>query len=89
MVASIYKGIIAEQKIEKKKITPDWYIMQLIAKQIYDEFEQLCNAIEIVNDNMFNLAEEYADSKKSSSATLVYAKYIEWYHKIFIKKRVL
>lgn len=38
----------------------------------------------IVNDNMFNLAEEYADSKKSSSATLVYAKYIEWYHKIFI-----
>ena len=33
---------------------------------------------------MFNLAEEYADSKKSSSATLVYAKYIEWYHKIFI-----
>ena len=84
VVASIYKGIIAEQKIEKKKITPDWYIKQLIAKQIYDEFEQLCNAIEIVNDNMFNLAEEYADSKKSSSATLVYAEYIEWYHKIFI-----
>lgn len=40
------KQIETELKIEKEKITPDWYVRQVIAKIIYDH---LCEMIEIDN----------------------------------------
>ena len=79
----LYTGIAAEQKIENKRITPDWYIKQNIAKQIYNIMEQLCDSVRRANDSIIKFAQELHKGKKHIAATLVYTKYIEWYHKIF------
>lgn len=83
VLEKIYKSIKVEKKIEKRRITPDWYIQQYVSKQIYDEFVELCSSLDRINNNIVNLANEFTSKQKYSAATFVYSKYIEWYHKIY------
>lgn len=84
IIRNLYVGIAAEENIEHKKITPDWYVKQYISKQIYSEIVQFCESIEIIDKNIIRFAKELCDGKKHVAATFAYTKYIEWYHKIHI-----
>lgn len=81
-VEKIYKGIIAEHKIEKQRITPDWYIKQYISKHIYDEIVLYCKSINAINCYFIDLSERLFKAKKFSAATFMYSKYVELYHKM-------
>ena len=40
-VNKIYDGVKAEIRLEKHRITPEWYINQVVAKHYYDELLQI------------------------------------------------
>lgn len=42
----LYRQIATENSIEKKRITPDWFIKQTIAKQMYIYLDELASSVE-------------------------------------------
>lgn len=77
-VFTMYTGISAEVKLEGERITPDWYVKQLVAKHIYDEILDLYIQINrIVNEYVPNLGDELIELKKYAGAMMVYTKMSE------------
>ena len=77
-VNKIYNGVKVEVKLEKHRITPEWYINQVVAKHYYDELLQIYIKVnESVNRYIPELARELLNRKRDAGAMVVFAKYSE------------
>lgn len=77
-VNKIYDGVKAEIRLEKHRITPEWYINQVIAKHYYDELLQIYIKVnDSVNKYIPELAKELLDQNRDAGAMVVFAKYSE------------
>lgn len=77
-VNKIYDGVKAEIKLEKQRITPEWYIKQVVAKHYYDELLQIYIKVNAaVNKYIPELARELLNQKRDAGAMVVFAKYSE------------
>lgn len=82
-IKKLFDGIKVEEKIEEYRITPNWYIQQLVAKYIYMHIIHCCKAIDIVtNEYAISLANELFDKKEYACATLVYSTVLELFNKV-------
>lgn len=68
---SLYRQISAEIKIEKQRITPDWFIKQTIAKQIYIYLEDILENTAQIIDEYIN-AGKYLHEKKLTYCAAVF-----------------
>lgn len=69
----MYEKIGAERSIEKRQITPDWFIEQTVAHQIYNQLRQWHGALIGLANNVFNLGRQLCDSKNIASAAVVFS----------------
>lgn len=77
-VNKIYDGIKAEIRLEKHRITPEWYINQVVAKHYYDELLQIYIKVkDSVNKYIPELAKELLNQNRDAGAMVVFAKYSE------------
>ena len=77
-VNKIYDGVKAEIRLEKHRITPEWYINQVVAKHYYDELLQIYIKVnDSVNKYIPELAKELLNQKRDAGAMVVFAKYSE------------
>lgn len=77
-VNKIYDGVKAEIRLEKHRITPEWYINQVVAKHYYDELLQIYIKVnDSVNKYISELAKELLNQKRDAGAMVVFAKYSE------------
>lgn len=77
-VNKIYDGVKAEIRLEKHRITPEWYINQVVAKHYYDELLQIYIKVnDSVNKYIPELAKELLDQNRDAGAMVVFAKYSE------------
>lgn len=77
-VNKIYDGVKAEIRLEKHRITPEWYINQVVAKHYYDELLQIYIKVnDSVNKYIPELAKELLNQNRDAGAMVVFAKYSE------------
>ena len=77
-VNKIYDGVKAEIRLEKHRITPEWYINQFVAKHYYDELLQIYIKVnDSVNKYIPELAKELLNQNRDAGAMIVFAKYSE------------
>lgn len=89
-IRRIYDGVSVEKTIEGQRITPDWFIKQSVSKHIYNELVLYCKTLDIVvNHCTIDFANNLFDAKRYASATLIYSKHIELYHKAMATLPVL
>jgi len=67
---SLYRQIWAEIRIDKKRITPDWYIKQTIAKQIYIYLGELLGDVEQTTDAYLKLGKNLHEKKLTYCAAV-------------------
>lgn len=73
----MFRHIGAENAIEGKRITPDWFIEQTVAHQIYINFGELINALERISDDIFELGKQLYEDKYIYSAAVTLSHCIE------------
>lgn len=73
----MYRHIGAEYAIEKKRITPDWFIEQTVAYQMYLNFADVINELENIADNIFQLGKQLHEQKRIYSAAVTLSHCIE------------
>lgn len=77
-VQKLFTAIGVECKLEGERITPDWYIEQIIAKHIYDDILNIYFVIDIiVNKHVQSLGETLLSKEKYAGAMIVYSKMSE------------
>ncbi|MDC4251226.1 hypothetical protein M3X99_09360 [Clostridium perfringens] len=77
-IVKLYSGIHVELKLEKKQITPNWYIKQVLAKHIHDDILNLYFRLDkIVNCYVPKFSNELLENKKYASTMIVYSKMSE------------
>lgn len=82
-IKKLFDGINLEERIEKCRITPDWYINQLVAKYIYTHIIHCCRIIDIItNESTLSLATEMMDKKEYACATIIYSTALELINKV-------
>lgn len=82
-IKKLFDGINLEERIEKRRITPDWYINQLVAKYIYTHIIHCCKTIDIItNEFTLSLAAEMMDKKEYACATIIYSTALELINKV-------
>ena len=60
----MYGQIDAEHKIEKRKITPNWFIEQTVAYQIYKRLGVCVRAIERILESVLHMGKSLQEAKK-------------------------
>lgn len=60
---NIYKALKNEKYIEKRLITPEWYIYQSIAKFYVNEINKMLNVIELIYNKNLRLGEKLIESE--------------------------
>lgn len=71
----IYDGIEAECKIEKNKITPDWYVEEKLANFVLDEYQEILYCIsKIYREFVYDLGVTLFDNKQYFIASLVFTR---------------
>ena len=73
----MYQHIGAEYAIEKKRITPDWFIEQTVSYQIYLTFGEVVNVLESIADNIFKLGKQLYEQNRIYSAAVALSHCIE------------
>ncbi|NRT78223.1 hypothetical protein [Clostridium beijerinckii] len=82
-IHKLFEAIDMEFKIEKRKITPDWYIQQHIYEEIYNFLIELCNSIlNIYNNYIYKIGCKYLSEKNYKYAMIYFFKESEFYNKI-------
>ncbi len=77
-ITKLHRCIMTEIKIESKRITPDWYIKQVIAKHIYDHLIKIYIIIdEILNSDIPELSEYFLKEKHYAETMLIYSRMTE------------
>lgn len=82
----IYKGLRNEKKLEKKIITPNWYLKQRVSKLYIFEINQLLNIIEKMYRINLNLGTELLNSGKYTFSEAFIMNENELYNKINLVK---
>lgn len=59
----LFNCIFTEHKLESKRITPDWYIKQTIAREIYLDLNAVVEAMSEIYNNCFSVGKQLAESK--------------------------
>lgn len=70
---SLYRQISAEIKIEKQRITPEWFIKQTIAKQIYSFLEDVVENTEQIIDEYIKAGKFLHEKKLNYCAAVFFA----------------
>ena len=74
-IRKLSNSIRTEQKVEGERITPDWYMKQTIAKQVYDEFLIIYEEMDrAVNEEIPRIGNRLLKEKKYAGAMLVFSK---------------
>ena len=81
-IETFYNAIAAEKKIEKEKITPDWYIEQVISKEIFDHLNYLSNQLSFLYTEAKNIGETLLEKKCYYLAAIWFYRLTEIYAKI-------
>lgn len=77
-VRKLYDCINAEIKVEGMRITPDWYVQQIVAKRIYDFLLNLYVVLDnILNSDVPQLAEEFLKNERYAETMLIYSRMTE------------
>lgn len=77
-------------KLEGKRITPEWYINQIISKHYYDELLYMYAKIDTaVNQYIPELAQKLLEQKKNAGAMVAFAKYSEVRSKVKLLEVVI
>ena len=93
-VRKLYDCIQAELRIEGHRVTPDWYVQQIIAKHIYDDMIGLYGVLDdILNHEVLSLSEEFLDKNYYAETMIVYSRMTEMKTKaedliVFIEKNI-
>lgn len=64
-------SIMCEIDIEKKQITPEWFIKEIVAEEIYNEINTLCKFVYGIQESLLNIAKELNDSKMYVESLIV------------------
>lgn len=81
-----YNSILTERKIEKEKITPDWYIEQVVSKEIFDHINYLSNQLFFLYSEAYSIGETLLENKCYYSAAIWFSRLTEIYAKISNKQ---
>lgn len=82
-IRKLHDQVVAEIKIEGRRITPEWYINQIFEKYYYDELLNAYNHINcIANEYIPEFADVFNKNKKYGAAVICYAKFSEIFSKI-------
>lgn len=71
----LYRQIKTEFSIEGKRITPDWYIQQIVGYQIYKEYGSVLNVLENAAKCIFTFGEFLLEQKYSYMSSVVFVHY--------------
>ena len=81
-IETFYNSIAVEKKIEKDKITPDWYVEQVLSKEIFDHLNYLSNQLSVLYTEAKNIGENLLENKCYYSAAVWFSRLTEIYSKI-------
>lgn len=81
-IENFYNAIAVEKKIEKDKITPDWYIVQVVSKEIFDHINYLSNQLSFLYTEAKNIGETLLENKCYYLAAIWFSRLTEIYAKI-------
>lgn len=73
----MYRHIEAEYAIERKRITPNWFIEQTVAYQIYKSLGEVIDTIIRMLNEIFGLGKQLYDNKHIYSAAVVFSHCVE------------
>lgn len=73
----MYRHIEAEYAIERKKITPDWFIEQTVTYQIYKSFGELIDTMEKIFAEIFKVGKQLFGDKYIYSAAVIFSRCVE------------
>jgi len=77
-IKRIFSSVYAEYMLERKRITPDWLIAQMLAKNIYDYVEELVQTLDDVTNNIpFNIGKKLHENKAFFDAMLIFSRMTE------------
>ena len=79
---NFYNSIAVEKKIEKEKITPDWYVEQVVSKEIFDHLNYLSNQLNVLFTEAKNIGDKLLENKCYYSAAIWFSRLTEIYAKI-------
>ena len=73
----MYRHIEAEYKIERKRITPNWFIEQTVAYQIYKSLGEVIDTTARILNEIFGLGKQLYDNKHIYSSAVVFSHCVE------------
>lgn len=85
----LYTQINAELSIEKVKITPDWFIEQTVAAEIYKSIGQIIDSITIAVKSVFDIGQQLQDEKNYQAAATALSHVFELLEKCRISIRAI
>ncbi len=77
-----YQRIITELKVEGRRITPDWVIIQKLAKEEYLKLNSSIDVIKEGIDKVFDLGKLLLDSKMYFEACIILTRFYEYESKL-------
>lgn len=54
-VEHLFNCIFAELKLESKRVTPDWYIKQAVVYTVYQDLNDVVDAMDKIYNNVFSV----------------------------------
>lgn len=73
----LYTQIDTELSIEKLRITPDWFIEQMVANEIYKEIGKLVEAIVVCLSDVFDIGMYFYEKKNYQAALIAFSRIFE------------
>ena len=62
-VEHLFNCIFAELKLESKRVTPDWYIKQAVAYTVYQDLNDVVDAMDKIYNNVFSVGKRLTENK--------------------------
>lgn len=74
-VRNFFQSIKTELKVEGERITPDWYMKQMVAKHVYDEILQIYEEMDkAINEEILKIGNKLLKEKKYAGSMIVFSK---------------
>lgn len=74
----MFKCIEAEMIIENKRITPDWFIEQMVSQIIYNHFNEIIDTIDLLYKHCFQIGDYLMSKKLYFQAMIVFSRFPEF-----------
>lgn len=85
-IEDFYTAITVERKIEKQIITPDWYIEQVVAKEIFDHINYLSKQLAFLYTEANSIGQTLLENKCYYFAAIWFSRLTEIHAKISSKQ---